>query len=136
MGNFKNITSAIAICLTSILLLGCHSKNANDNMPNNLEGVIIHYTYSEGNAYALKFEKEGVKYQFKSGSKPEKWWGKFSYNHLITDKGEHLVSWHEPEYGDYVTLLIDFDNRILYGSAILKAKTVHFQKASITKIIK
>ena len=104
-------------------------------MPDNLNGTSIKYRYSKGNGYHVKFEDGTISYQYKTGSKPDKWWGKFKYNHLITEKNEHLVSWHEPEYGDYITLLIDFENKSLYGSGIIASKTVHFQKAEISEIL-
>lgn len=132
MGNFK----LLAIYIAVLLLVGCQSteQNLNSKMPDELLGVVLQYTYSEGNEYKLKFEEHGISYQFRSGSKPDKWWGEFEYNHILTEGNEHLVSWHEPGYNDYVTLLINFDKQILYGSGILGGKTVHFQKAKITKI--
>jgi len=122
----------------SILLFSCNHPKESENIkfPDKLIGVEIQYTYSEGNEYAVKFENDGLSYQYKSGSKPEKWWGKFEYNHIITENHEHFVSWFEPGYGDYVTLLINFENEIIYGSAIIKGKAVHFQKAKIHKIAK
>jgi len=134
MIKFKNIL--IVIGLTGLLLFSCQLENDNLNtdIPNRLVGVTLQYTYSEGNAYTLRIDDDSISYQFRSGSRPEKWWGKFKYNYLITDNNEHLISWFEPGYGDYVTLLINFDKHILYGSGILAGKTIHFQKANITKI--
>ena len=39
----------------------------------------------------------------------------------------------EPSHGDYVTLLANFNNHLLYGSAIMGNKEVHFHGARITK---
>ncbi|NOQ70594.1 MAG: hypothetical protein GQ574_01250 [Crocinitomix sp.] len=124
--------------MISLFLISCNSTKENENlkMPEKLLGVILQYTYSEGNEYAVKFEAEGVSYQYRSGRSPEVWFGKFPYNHMITESNEHFVSWHEADKGDYVTLLINFDTNTLYGSAILSAKKVHFQKAEISKITK
>lgn len=135
---------AIHLLFIVTLLLGstssCNSdtgKNQNKNLEMNerLIGVEIDYQYEEGNQYTIKFEESGTSYQFHKGGKRSKGWnGPYSYNHLITDMNEHMVSWHEPDKQDYVTLLINFDKMILYGSAILKGKKVHFQKAQITKL--
>jgi phenolic acid decarboxylase len=123
------------IGLIAFCLVGCNnSADLNSTMPDKLVGTSLKYSYSGGNGYQLKFEEGTISYQFKSGSKPDKWWGKFKYNHLITENNEHLVSWHEPDYGDYITLLIDFENRSLYGSGIIANKTVHFQQAEISEI--
>lgn len=125
------------ILFFAALLVGCNpekEENRNTTMPDRLIGVEITYDYSGGRSYAVKFEEEGVSYRFLSGSKPEKWFGVFPHNHLITESNEHLVSWHEPKRKDYVTLLINFEKEILYGSAILSGKKVHFEKATINKI--
>ncbi|MCT4580376.1 MAG: hypothetical protein N4A35_03080 [Flavobacteriales bacterium] len=113
-----------------------NSSNQNNiKVPENLEGVEMHYTYSGGNEYAVKFEKGGMSYQYRTGGKPNKWWGKFPYNYMKTENNEHFVSWFEKGYGDYVTLLINYDQNILYGSAIIRGKMVHFQKAKIRQVI-
>ena len=114
-------------------LFSCGQENKKEtlNFPDRLIGVETRYTYSEGNEYAVKFEEDGLSYQYRSGSKPEAWWGKFPYNYMITGNNEHLVSWHEPKKGDYVTLLINFEKELLYGSAIIKGTKVHFQTAEI-----
>jgi phenolic acid decarboxylase len=120
----------------TMLLLACGQtkKSENLNLPERLIGVEMRYTYSEGNEYAVKFEEDGLSYQYRSGRLPERWWGTFEYNHMITENKEHLVSWHEPIKGDYVTLLINFENNLLYGSAIIGLKKVHFQTAEIHEI--
>jgi len=45
-----------------------------------------------------------------------------------------LALWFEKAYGDYVTLLVNFNNKLLYGSAILPGKTVYFHGAKIIKV--
>ena len=45
-----------------------------------------------------------------------------------------MVSWYEKGYGDHVTLLIDFNKKILYGSALIVTKDkniLHFHGAKI-----
>jgi len=99
-----------------------------------LNGTDITYHYTSGRSYNVKFEEEGVSYRYLSGPKPEKWWGPFPYQAFQVEKKVYLASWFEEGYGDYVTLLINFNNDLLYGSAILSAKTVHFHGAKISKI--
>ncbi len=121
-----------------MLLASCSQPKESENLqfPDKLIGVETHYTYSGGNEYVVKFEEDGLSYQYRSGSAPEQWWGKFQYNHMMTDKNEHFVSWFEPGYGDYVTLLINFEDDLIYGSAIIKGKTVHFQDGTIQSVSK
>jgi len=100
----------------------------------NLNGTDITYNYTSGRSYNVKFEEEGISYRYLTGSKPEKWWGPFPYQAFQVDNNIYLASWFEKGYGDYVTLLINFNNRLIYGSAILSGKTVHFHGAKIVKV--
>mgnify|MGYP000513022229 CR=1 FL=1 len=109
--------------------------NKNLEMPERLVGVEMNFQYEEGNQYTAKFEAQGMSYKFhKNGKNPKNWNGPFEYNHLITNMDQHLVSWHEADKGDYVTLLINFESMTLYGSAILKSSHVHFQEGEIHKV--
>ena len=99
-----------------------------------LNGTSISYLYTSGRSYNVKFEKEGVSYRYLSGSKPEAWWGPFPYTAFEVDKNIFMAAWFEKDYGDYVTLLINFNNKLLYGSALLAGKTVHFHGANILSI--
>ncbi len=97
----------------------------------NLDGTDITYNYTSGRSYNVKFQEEGISYRFLTGSKPEKWWGPFPYKAFEVENNIYLASWFEEGYGDYVTLLINFKTKLLYGSAVLSGKTVHFHGANI-----
>ena len=99
-----------------------------------LNSTNITYNYTSGRSYNVKFEEQGVSYRYLTGSKPEKWWGPFPYQTFKVEDDVYLASWFEEGYGDYVTLLINFNNNLLYGSAILSGKTVHFHGAKIVKV--
>ncbi len=98
-----------------------------------LDGSNITYHYTSGRSYNVKFEKAGISYRYLTGSKPEKWWGPFPYKAFEVEKNVYYASWFEKGYGDYVTLLINFNNNLLYGSAILSGATVHFHGAHIVE---
>lgn len=96
-----------------------------------LDGTDITYDYISGRSYNVKFQEAGISYRFLTGSKPEKWWGPFPYKAFEVESNIYLASWFEEGYGDYVTLLINFNTSLLYGSAILSGETVHFHGAKI-----
>lgn len=75
-----------------------------------LNGVNITYDYTNGRSYAVKFEEAGASYRYLSGSKPEKWWGPFPYKAFEIEKDVYMAGWFEEGYGDYVTILINFNN--------------------------
>ena len=99
-----------------------------------LDGTTITYEYTSGRSYNVKFEESGVSYRYLSGSKPETWWGPFPYQAFEVDTNIYMLSWFEAEYGDYVTLLVNFNNHLLYGSAVLRGREVHFHGAKIQKL--
>ncbi|MDQ7084592.1 MAG: MoaF N-terminal domain-containing protein [Sulfurovum sp.] len=99
-----------------------------------LNSTNITYNYTSGRSYNVKFEEKGVSYRYLTGSKPEKWWGPFPYQAFKIENNVYFTSWFEKGYGDYVTLLINFNNNLLYGSAILSGKIVHFHGAKLVKV--
>lgn len=99
-----------------------------------LDGTDITYAYTSGRSYNVRFEPAGVSYRYLTGSRPDKWWGPFPYQAFEVEKNVYFASWFEQGYGDYVTLLINFNNRLLYGSAILGGEQVHFHGARLLEI--
>ena len=102
-----------------------------------LNGKEISYEYTSGRAYHVKFEKKGISYQYLTGSKPTQWWGPFEYKAFEVEKNVFMASWYEKGYGDHVTLLINFNTNLLYGSALIITKEkniVHFHGAKIKKL--
>jgi len=116
-------------------LSGCVNAQES-NFTRELDGRLISYAYSGGNEYQVKLEAQGASYQFRTGSKPEKWWGPFPYQAIKTDDGDYVISWFEEGYGDYVTLFVDFEKKYLIGSAIIPKKGIHFQRARIIEVSK
>ena len=99
-----------------------------------LNNTDITYNYTSGRSYNVKFEEAGVSYRYLTGSKPEVWWGPFPYKAFEVEDNVYLASWFEKGYGDYVTLLINFNSNILYGSAVLAGETVHFHGAELVDV--
>lgn len=101
--------------------------------PENLEGVHLKYQYEGGRGYHVKMEKAGLSYQFRTGGKPETWWGPFEYQVLKTNKGDYVIGWYERGYGDYITLTVDFEKKTLIGSGIIMPNSyIHFDRAKIS----
>lgn len=125
----------LTIFLLFYSLSGC-VRAQESNYTRELDGTKLNYAYSEGNEYWVKLEKEGASYQFRTGKKPDKWWGPFPYKALKTEEGNYVLSWFEMGYGDYVTLYIDFEKKYLIGSALIPNKKIHFERAIIKEVIK
>lgn len=99
-----------------------------------LDGSDITYHYTSGRAYHVKFAAAGISYQYLTGAKPEKWWGPFPYEAFEVEPQVFLASWFEAGYGDHVTLLINFNTRLLYGSALIGKDELHFHGARIVQV--
>jgi hypothetical protein len=99
-----------------------------------LNGTNITYIYTSDRSYNVKFEEVGVSYRYLTGSKPDIWWGPFPYQAMKVGKNIYFTSWFEKKYGDFVTLLLNLNEKKLYGSAILRGEEVHFHSAKIVNI--
>ncbi|MEM7468346.1 MAG: hypothetical protein AAF387_15860 [Pseudomonadota bacterium] len=120
------------IAVILVLIFGVSfSVSGEGETTRELNSTEITYEYSSGRSYNVKFEDAGVSYRYLSGSKPEVWWGPFPYQAIRVKPQVYFTSWFEKGYGDYVTLLINFEESVLYGSAILRGEEVHFHKARI-----
>ncbi|MEM7467866.1 MAG: phenolic acid decarboxylase [Pseudomonadota bacterium] len=118
-----------AIWMTSASIYAEESETTRE-----LNGTKITYEYSSGRSYNVKFEEAGVSYRYLTGSKPDTWWGPFPYQAIRVEENLYFASWFEKGYGDYVTLLINFSERKLHGSAILRGEEVHFHSATLVKV--
>lgn len=120
-----------------VFLLSSFALSAELAQPTrSLNGTSISYEYTSGRAYNVKFDVAGVSYRYLTGSKPEVWWGPFPYQAFEIDKDVFSASWFEEGCGDYVTLLMNFNSNLLYGSAILHGEEVHFHGAQIKEVKK
>ena len=102
-----------------------------DELTADLHGTEITYHYSSGRQYNVKFEASGASYRYLSGSKPDAWWGPFPYQAIRIEPQVYFLSWFEKGYGDYVTLLVNFNRKSVHGSAILRGEEVHFHQATL-----
>jgi phenolic acid decarboxylase len=124
----------IVMMLYCLFLLGGAEAVELSSATRALNGAAITYDYTSGRSYNVKFEEAGVSYRYLSGPKPGVWWGPFPYQAFEVEKNIYFASWFEAGYGDYVTLLINFNSGLLYGSAILSGKEVHFHGAKIREV--
>lgn len=99
-----------------------------------MQGKNITYRYSNGHSYNLKFEEVGLSYRDLSGSAPEIWLGPFKYESTQVEDAVYFLAWHEQDRGDYVTLLVNFNNGIIHGSAIVNRSETYFTQASIVNV--
>ncbi len=122
------------LCLLGGLLVSTIHSAEPVEPTRSLNGTDISYEYTSGRSYNVKFNETGVSYRYLTGSKPKKWWGPFPYKAFEISKNIFIVSWFEQGYGDYVTLHINFNKQLIYGSAIISRQETHFHGARLVKI--
>ena len=47
-----------------------------------------------------------------------------------------MLSWFEEGYIDHVTLLVNFNNNLIYGSALIAGKSLHFHGAKLLEVMR
>lgn len=131
----KNIIK-LAILLSCLFAFNLNTFAEETENTQALDGTDITYVYTSGRSYNVKFEKDGLSYRYLTGSKPEIWWGPFPYQAIRINEYTYFASWFEKGYGDYVTLLLNFNENKLHGSAVLRGEEVHFHSAEIVSVNK
>ena len=127
MHSNKIFNTFIAVLISTWVATGCIAAE----LTTELHGTDITYHYSSGRQYNVKFDASGASYRYLSGSKPDAWWGPFPYQAIRIEPNIYFLSWFEEGYGDYVTLLVNFNDKSVHGSAILRGEEVHFHKATL-----
>lgn len=122
----------IVVLLLALLSLGATSGET--ELTDTLNGTRIAYIYSGGMAVDLKFEKTGASYRMLNLQTLGGWHGPFPYKALQKENGEYFVTWFEEASVDYVSLVINFERKGLYGSALIGGEHTHFEKAVIRAI--
>ena len=131
MKSIKNELIGITFLFLSFSVV---SDELTTQLTQSLNGTEITYNYSGGMSFNVKFNEKNLIYRALSTQSPLEWHGPFSYKEILTENGEYFVSWFEEKSIDYITLLIDLEEKRLYGSGLIGAKYIHFEKAKIIKV--
>ena len=131
MKSIKNELIGITFLFLSFSVV---SDELTTQLTQSLNGTEITYNYSGGMSFNVKFNEKNLIYRALSTQSPLELHGPFSYKEILTENGEYFVSWFEEKSIDYITLLIDLEEKRLYGSGLIGAKYIHFEKAKIIKV--
>ncbi len=99
-----------------------------------LDGTEIEYTYPDEGAVVVTFYEGLVKFNWIAGPASGEKGGGHAYRARKISDDEYFVNWHELDTHDFVTLLINFKTKKVYGSALLaKDESVIFDEAKIQR---
>ena len=127
--------------ITAILFpLQAFSDTAEDNYKSAehlLDGVNFEYFYQTGGGLKIDFADGLLGYEWIKGSRKGNKASGIPYQSRKIGDSLYLVNWQEKEKPDFVTLVIDLEQNVMYSSAILRYGTdqevIHFNGAIIER---
>ena len=121
---------ALAICL--FISLPCLAEVTGE-LSKDLAGTSLTYHYDSGRKYKVRFTADTMAY-LRFDVPDRDWVEGVPYIARKLDNGVYLINWHRPERVEYVTIVYDFNKRLMYTSALLEGKERHFDSARIVEL--
>lgn len=123
--------SRVLYTMTALALLGAASNATANEDGHHLDGVSLTYYYQSGWGVSMAFTDGTLSYEWVAGPPTGAANADVPYRSRKVGPRAYLVSFHEPENANYVTLLLNFDQNVMAGTALLgyggEEATVHFQ---------
>ena len=88
-----------------------------------LDGTGFNYFYQNGSGLQIMFYDGMVRYEWIAGPRTGNRAEDLSYQSRRIAEDLYLVSWHEANKPDYVTLVVNLNNNVIYSSSILRYGT-------------
>jgi hypothetical protein len=98
-----------------------------------LAGTTLTYHYEGGRRYDVRFSAETISWK-RLDVPGREWESGTPYIARKISDNLFYVNWHRPERVEYITILFDFDKRVMYTSALLEGKERHFESAKIVEL--
>ena len=98
-----------------------------------LAGTTITYNYTSGRKYRVTYGPDTLAY-LRMDVPGRTLVEGLPYIARKIDTDVYYISWHRPERGEFVTILIDLGKRMLYTSALLEGNDRHFDLAEIVDV--
>jgi hypothetical protein len=123
--------------LTIVLGALLHSAHADVSGPltQELAGTELTYHYDGGRKYQVRFAAQTVSW-LRLDVPGRSWESGTPYIARKIGDGLYYVNWHRPERTEYITILFDFEKRVMYTSALLEGKDRHFESARIVELVR
>lgn len=100
-----------------------------------LDGTTVVYKYTGWNKYKVSFTDGKISYTMLEGPRKGTSGSCDSYQARELSPGVFMFCWHEPAKQMYITILLDFNKRLVYSSNyMMGGKTTAFHKGKIESI--
>lgn len=124
------IFSLFFACIASI----SHGQNVQSHL---LDGTEIEYTYPNEGTVIVTFHEGLLDFKWIAGPFSGEHGGGHVYRARKISNDEYLVNWYELDTHDFITLLINFANKKVYGSVLSgKDASVIFDEANIQRVVR
>lgn len=88
-----------------------------------LDGTSMNYYYQTGMAIHLELYDGKLKYEWIAGPRAGKGNKDLPYSSRKIGDKMYVISWLEESHPDYMTLIFNFNNNVMYSSGILRFGT-------------
>lgn len=115
----KKLITLLFIMFASLSTLVAQEKQSEHL----LDGTSMEYYYQTGMAIHLELYGGMLKYKWIAGPRKGKGNQDLPYKSRKIGDKMYLVSWLEESHPDYMTLIFNFNNNVMYSSGILRFGT-------------
>ena len=88
-----------------------------------LDGTSMHYYYQNGTGIHLEIYDGMLKYEWITGPRKGKGNKDLPYRSRKIGDNVYVINWLEESHPDFMTLIFNFDNNVMYASGILRYGT-------------
>lgn len=99
---------------------GSRSRNPETKYEHLLDGTSMNYYYQNGSGIHIEFYNGMLKYKWIVG--PRKGHGNEDLEYRSRKIGDkmYVINWLEESHPDFVTIIFNFDNNVMYSSGLLR----------------
>ncbi len=106
------------------MIIGTVSSQAQNNDPEHLlDGISFNYFYQNGSGLSVDFQDGKFNYEWIVGPRKGNKGNDISYKSRKIGDEMYIVNFHEKHKPDFVTLIFNFEQNVMYSSAILRYGT-------------
>jgi hypothetical protein len=127
----NKILCALTIVLGA-MLCSAHAE-VSGPLTKELAGTELTYHYDGGRKYHVRFAEDTISW-LRLDVPGRSWESGTPYIARKIGDNLYYVNWHRPERTEFITILFDFNKRVMYTSALLEGKDRHFESARIVEL--
>ena len=103
-----------------VFLTNSVSFSQETNSEHLLNGTSMEYYYQNGSGIHLELYDDMLRYKWIAGPRKGKGNKDLPYSSRKIGHKQYVINWLETSHPDFMTLIFNFDNNIMYSSGILR----------------